>query len=251
MTAPFVHLYNDDARDARRLQVTALTMLGLLYALVAAAAAHWLPAWSLCVVAPIFIVRWMLATHELFHLRDETEVDGLTRLMPLLLTPLSIGYREHLSMHRGHHRSMATPQDPEYFQLRGTPLVGFINALTAPEQSFARWVAAHGVDRDLAMGALLRLVLFTLLAWGSGPAFPWYLLSARLAHGAAFFSFFYLLHRRGAEFGVYPLHLPPVVASTYAVLFGREALCATCHHDLHHAHPRVSATRLPELRESP
>jgi fatty acid desaturase len=249
-TIELTPLFNTE-QDARRLQATALFALALLYAHVALVVMAWLPAWSLLLSSPILIVRWMLATHELFHLRTEREVDPLTWLMPLLLTPLSIGYREHLVMHRGHHRLMATPEDPEYFQLRGNRFVGFLNALTAPEQVFFRWIAAHGVDAAFLLGAGLRCGLFVLLVWAMGPLFFWYWQPARLSHGSAFFSFFYLLHRRDAEFGVYPLRLAPAVSRIYAMFFGREALLATCHHDLHHAHPRVSALRLPQLRDSP
>jgi len=39
----------------------------------------------------------------------------------LVLTPFSLGYREMLDIHRQHHRQAATPEDSEYFQLRGPP----------------------------------------------------------------------------------------------------------------------------------
>lgn len=239
-------LFNNP-RDARRFQLKAMAVLMLLYGHLAAVILGWAPAWSLFISAPILVVRWLLGTHELLHLRTEREVDALTRLMPLLLTPLSIGYREHLAMHRGHHQSMATPDDPEYFQLRGNKLAGFLNALTAPEQSFLRWIAAHGADAELLVGAAIRLGLFATLAWLSGPWFLWYWIPVRLSHALAFFSFFYLLHRRGREYGVYPVKLPNWAARTYALLFGREALLATCHHDAHHRHPRVSALHLPDI----
>ena len=69
----------------------------------------------------------------------------------------------------------------------------------------------------------------------------------RLAFGLSYFKFFYALHRRGAEHGVYRVPLPPWGARVFSVLFGREALLATTYHDLHHRYPRVSAYRLPEI----
>lgn len=242
----FAALFNT-APDAKRFERSAGVLLTLLYLHVALTLIGWAPAWSLAISTPILVVRWMFAVHELFHLKSEREVGPLTRLMPLLLTPLSIGYREHLEMHRGHHRHMATPADPEYFQLRGNKFVGFVNALTAPEQAFVRWVAAHGLDRELVAGTLVRLVLFAALAWASGPLFLWYWVPVRLSHATSFFSFFYLLHRRGAEFGVYRTVFPRWAASIYSVLFGRETLLGICYHDLHHQQPRVAATRLPEI----
>ena len=154
--------YGSDA-DARRLTWTPLICYALLYGHVALAAMGWLAWWTLCFSAPILVVRWLLATHELMHLRSERKVDFVTRLMPLMLTPLSLGYREFLDIHRGHHRFMATPQDPEYFQLRGSKLRGLFNAMTAPEQAFLRWVLRKGVDAELVLGALLRCALFGLL----------------------------------------------------------------------------------------
>jgi len=75
--------------------------------------------------APILVVRWLLSVHELFHLRNDRQVDPITRLLPLILTPFSLGYRELLDIHRRHHRYAATPEDPEYYEIRGTRPVGF------------------------------------------------------------------------------------------------------------------------------
>ena len=69
----------------------------------------------------------------------------------------------------------------------------------------------------------------------------------RAAFGASYFAFFYALHRRGAEYGVYRVTLPAWGARLFVVLFGREALLATTYHDIHHDHPRISAVHLPEL----
>lgn len=242
-------LYNG-AADARRLTWTPLICYGLLYGHFALCLAAWLPMWTFCLSAPILVVRWMLATHELMHLRDAREVDPLTRLMPLLLTPLSLGYREFLDIHRGHHRYMATPADPEYYQLRGNKLQGLLNAMSAPEQAFWRWLKHKGVDAELIVGASIRCALFVLLMALTGWDFLWYWIPVRLAYGASYFAFFYALHRRGKEYGVYRITLPAWAARLFALLFGREALLATQYHDIHHAQPRISAFRLPEAAQA-
>lgn len=236
--------YGGDA-DARRLIRIPLICYALLYGHFTACVAGWLPLWTFCLSAPILVVRWLLSTHELLHLRGEREVDWITRLMPLMLTPLSLGYRELLEIHRGHHRHMATAQDPEYFQLHGSKLRGLFGAMTAPEQAFLRWVARKGVDAELVLGVLLRGALFALLWVLSGAAFWWYWIPVRLAYGASYFAFFYLLHRRGDEYGVYRVTLPGWFAQLFALLFGREALLATTFHDIHHCQPRISANNLP------
>ena len=242
-------LFNTDT-DARRLRRIGLACYGLLYGHVFVCMAGALPSWTLALSAPILVVRWMLSTHELFHLRRHDEVDIVTRLMPLLLTPFSLGYKEFQAIHRGHHEYMATPQDPEYFQIRGRPLAGFLNALTAPEQAFVRWLAREPVDAELVIGATCRLVLFAALLGLAGPVFVWYWLPTRLAFGASYFAFFYCEHRRGAEYGVYPMRLTAFQRRLFTVLFGREAMLATCYHHTHHHQPRVSAFRLPEVAEA-
>lgn len=239
-------LFNTDA-DALRLRRTGLLCYGLLYGHVAACLAGLLPAWTLALTTPILVARWMIATHELFHLRRHDQIDPITRLMPLMLTPLSLGYKEFLAIHGGHHRHMATPDDPEYFQIRGNPVTGFLNALTAPEQAFFRWVFRQPADAELLLGASARLLLFCGLAWTGPAVFLWYWLPTRLGFGLAYFVFFYCVHRRGGEFGVYPLRLPAPLRGAFTALVGREAMLATCHHDAHHLHPRVSAFRLPEV----
>lgn len=241
---PYTDLYNNEA-DARRLQGNALWAYGLLYGHVLLCVYAVLPEWTLLLSTPILIVRWLLGTHELFHLRDHKQVDLLTRLMPLLLTPFSLGYREYQSIHQDHHRYMASLDDPEYFQLKGSPVRGLLNAMSAPEQALSGWIGRERPDAELIFGAGLRGLLFICLAWFCGPVFFWYWLPARLAFGLAYFTFFYVEHRRGEAYGVYPLPLPERVRSLLSLIFGREAMLATCHHDMHHRYPRVSAYHLP------
>lgn len=238
--------FNHD-QDARRYTLITLVCYALLYGQFAFGLAGAIPLWTMCLTAPVLVVRWMFAQHELFHLRTAREVDPLTRLLPLMLTPISLGYKEYLRIHYGHHRHMATEDDPEYFQLRGGKISGFVNALTAPEQAFVRWVMRNPVDTELIIGTLLRLALFIGLVWIGGANFWWYWLPVRVAYGLAYFSFFYCLHRRGAEYGVYPIKLARWEQTVFGLLFGKDALLGTCYHDAHHRQPRVSAYRLPEV----
>ena len=241
--------YFSNAADVRRLTWTPFLCYILLYGHFALCLLAWLPFWTFCLSAPILVVRWLLSLHELLHLRSESEVDPITRLLPLMLTPQSLGYREFLKVHQGHHRYMATPDDPEYFQLRGSKLHGLFNAMTAPEQSFFRWLRRCGVDTELAIGALLRCALFVLLLTLSSGAFLWYWIPVRLSFGASYFAFFYALHRRGTEYGVYRITLPVWARRLFSLLFGREALLATLYHDIHHAQPRIGALHLHEVAQ--
>lgn len=234
--------------DARRYARAAAICNLAAYGHLLLAAAQWVPAWTLVLTVTILVPRWMIAVHELFHLRSEREVGWFTRLLPFVFTPLTLGYREQLATHRGHHRHMAVPEDPEYYQLQGGIARGLFNAFTAPEQMWFRWVAERGIDTPLARDTAIRLAFFTALVAATGTTFLWYLIPARIAFGASFFTFFYALHRRGPDYGVYPLDLPGPVARAATLLYGRDVVEATQHHDLHHAEPRVAARQLAGVR---
>lgn len=234
--------------DAVRLTREGLACTAAIYAHLLAAAAGWVPAWTLALSVPILVPRWMIALHELFHLRSEREVDPVTRFQPLLFTALSLGYRELLANHRTHHRFMVTPEDAEYYQIAGSPLAGLANAFSAPEQMWFRWVAAHGLDRRLAVETALRCALFVSLVAFCGGAFWWYWIPARITFGTSYFVFFYCLHRRGAAMDVYPLPLPAKLVAMLSVLYGRDVVQATVHHDVHHAQPRIAARDLAAAR---
>lgn len=150
--------------DARRLTIQSLAYNALIYAHFGIALAGIVPLWTMFLSAPVLVARWMLAPHELFHLRSEREVDFVTRMTPLMLTPLSLGYREFLDIHRRHHLYMATPKDPEYYQIRGSKLSGLLNAMAGPENAYFRWLGSKGMDRTLLLGSIIRLLLFMGLA---------------------------------------------------------------------------------------
>jgi len=243
---PAAYLITDG--DAEHFTRASLTALGLLYAHFFLALDGWLPYWTFLLAAPVLVARWMLSVHELFHLRTAEKVDPLTALLPLVLTPFSLGYREMLDIHRQHHRQAATPEDSEYFQLRGPPWLGLLNALSVPEQAWLRRLRSHGLDRPLLTGMLARLGLFAALAWVAGAAFWAYFIPVRLAFGLSNFAFFYCLHRQGDGFGTYPLSLPAWAGRVFGWILGEEAMLATCHHDMHHAHPRIAARHLAAAR---
>ncbi|HEX6827440.1 MAG TPA: hypothetical protein VF104_00520 [Burkholderiales bacterium] len=244
----FAHLFGTDG-DARRLTAVSLACNGAAYVHLFLAVWAWVPTWTLLLSIPVLVPRWMIAVHELFHLRSDREVDPVTRVLPFLFTFLGVGYRELLANHRSHHRHMATPLDAEYYQLRGSKLAGLLNAFSAPEQTWFRWVAENRIDGPLARQTLIRLALFLALIWSTGMTFLWYWVPARVAFGLGYFVFFYLLHRRGDEYGVYALVLPAALARAATLVWGRDVVEATLNHDIHHTQPRIAARRLAESRD--
>lgn len=238
--------FNRD-QDAQRYTRIMLVCYALIYGQFALGLAGAIPLWTLCITAPMLVVRWGFALHELIHLRAAPEVGPITRLLPLMLTPFSLGYKENRAHHQLHHQHMATPADTEYFQLQGNQTRGFVNALISPEQAFVRWVMRAPIDAELIIGVWLRLALFVGLVWLSGAAFWWYWLPVRLAYGLANYAFVYSLHRRGEAYGVFRTKLTAWQQTVFSLLFGKDALLGTCYHDVHHQHPRVSAYRLPDI----
>ena len=230
--------------DGVRLQRTILILTGLMYGHFALAAGQFLPFWTLLLTIPILMTRWMLAVHEIFHVCKPPQLDLVTRLLPMAFTPLALGFREFQNIHFRHHQYMCTPDDAEWFQIRGGYLSGFLNAVTSPDQALFRWVACRGIDRQLVGTLILQSTVFFGLIYLTGWNFLWYWIPARISYGVGSFVFFYMLHRRGKNFGVYALQLPAGLARIYALLFGNEALQVTCHHDLHHENPRIAGHAL-------
>ena len=238
------------ADEAPRYVFEGALYFGLIHAHLGLALAGLVPAWTMAVLLPIWMVRTMIGRHELIHLRSALHVDAFTRRWPVLamLTPLSAGYREYRDNHQLHHKYLLTERDPDLYQMRGSKLAGFLNVLTAPEQDLVRWVAAHGVDRDLVANVLMRGTFFVAVAAVSGPLFLWYWVPLRLTYAAALFIFTYGLHRRGDAEGTFAIPLGPVAIAAFVALFGRTAWQAVCNHDVHHADTRIAADRLDEAR---
>ncbi len=232
------------AVDAQRYQRTILVMTGIVFGQFALSVAGIIPFWAFLLTCPIVIPRWMLAVHELFHVKKPDELDAITRLLPMGFSPLVLGYREYREIHSGHHRFMCTEADPEWFQLKGGYFSGWLNATLMPERALILWVNTHGISKSLAWSQLIHLSLFCAMVYWAGWDFFWYWIPARLSYGLATFSFFYMLHRRGDQVGVYPVNMPLWAASVFCFLYGHEAYLATCHHDIHHKNQRIAAHAL-------
>ena len=62
------------AADAVRYKTQSLLWLAAIYVHTVVVLAGLLPLWSLVLSIAVFVVRWMLSTHELLHLRSACEV---------------------------------------------------------------------------------------------------------------------------------------------------------------------------------
>jgi hypothetical protein len=242
-------LYSEDA-EADAYVRQGVIYFALIHLQLACVLAGWLPLWSFPLIAPIWMARMMIGRHELIHVRKETQVDFFTRLWPVLamVTPFSAGFREYRLFHHRHHQYMLTGDDPDLHQIEGSLLNGWLQCLTSPEQTLIRWVMERGIDAALVRDVFLRALFFFAMAALCGRNFLWYWVPLRLTYGTALFLFSYVLHRRGARYGVFRIELPPVGVKLFCLLFGRVGWLAVCNHDLHHLNSNLSPLHLIEAR---
>lgn len=235
----------DDERDARGYLRRTVVLLLLVYALLALGLARLVPVWSFALALPLLYVRLALALHELMHLRSAARVTWFHRLAMIFDTPLGLGYREHRAIHLRHHRYAATPRDPELFQIRGSSLRAFANALACPERAAWRWWHERGISPALRREALVRAAAFACLAAVNPPVLLAYWVTLRLCVGCAGFVFHHVMHSRAGRLGTFAL--PPLPRGSLALaraLFGVEPVLIVSEHQAHHRRPDVRARDL-------
>ena len=120
--------------------------------------------------------------------------------------------------------------------------------MTSPEQTLVRWVNERGIDAQLVRQIVARAFFFFVVAALCGRMFLWYWLPLRLTYGASLFMFSYVLHRRGARYGVFRIELNRAGVALFVFLFGRTGWLAVCNHDVHHLNGNLSPLKLVEAR---
>lgn len=193
----------------------------------------------------IMVTRWLIAFHELFHLRSPDQLDFITRLQPIPFAPFNLGYREYREIHKGHHLNTATEKDPDAFHIRGGFVKAFLGSVTIHEQSVVRYISEHGLNRELVVMMLLRLSIFICLLLISPFAFLTWWLVLRVTYIINDFLFFHVVHYRGGQAGTFSLPLPVWLMYPFLLVYGFDVVYATMYHDTHHQHSLVAAKHLP------
>ena len=199
----------------------------------------------MALLTSVMVTRWMIAFHELMHLKKPHELDLLTRLLPIPFAPFNLGYREYQNIHMGHHQFTATTKDPEAFHILGGSVKAFIGALTQHEQASYRYIRSNGLSRELAVMMALRAALFFALLFAAPQAFLAWWLVLRLSYVVNDFVFFHLVHYRSGVAGVFPIPLPSYLVYPALLIYGSDVVYATMHHDIHHQHTRIAPKYLP------
>ena len=156
--------------------------------------------------------------------------------------------RDNVAITTDHHRFGATEEDPDAYHIRGQFLKVFLNAFTIPEQNFIRWVAASGMNFQLCLDLIIKLILLGTLAWLGGAKFLGFWLSLRLVDGMADIVFSRLLHHRQGKYGTFQLNLPDNLERLTRLIFGNSVINAIIDHDVHHQNPSIAVAKLASAR---
>lgn len=244
----YTEFYADNS-DAIEYQVKVILFTLSLYGCYAAFALELINVCWMAALSSIMVTRWMIAFHELLHLRKAEELDLITRLLPIPFAPLNIGYREYRNIHAGHHRYSAANDDPDAFHIQGGHLRALIGAFTLHEQQIIRYITSKGMSAELAVMVAIRLALFIALLIIAPYAFLAWWLVLRLTYIINDFVFFHLVHYRAGKYGTFPIPLPSLLRYPLIVIYGIDVVYATMHHDLHHKYPYIAAKHLPRAKQ--
>nr|WP_320166339.1 fatty acid desaturase [uncultured Methylophaga sp.] len=243
------NFYGVDVKEKNLMVIDHIFNNVMVYAHFWLVANSYLPLWTFILGVALYIPRWMITLHEFQHCFSPKDINVITRLNLLTLTPIQLGYSEMRDIHMRHHAYTATPRDPEYYHIKGSPVSGFINVFFSPEISVYYWLRDKKIDSEFIFGVSVRLLVFTSLIYFFGWMSIWYFLPVRLAYGSCLFFFSYWLHREKGEFGTFKINYPRWFKVLLILLYGRTLYFSVSHHDIHHDYPRVAGSKLEKARE--
>lgn len=242
-------LSKNSEREKQKLIIENIFYLSIIYLHYAIAVSGLAPLWTFCFLAPIFVARWMIGLHDIMHICKPQDVNVIIWFHLLILTPLSLGYREMRDIHMRHHAYTVTEHDPDLYHIQGNIFSAYLNVLFSPELSFYYWVKEKGVDKQLLQGILIRLILFMCLVYWLGWMSLWYFIPVRLAYGTGMFSISYPLHRKDKKYGTFQPRLANWLKESMRICLGNAAINTLYYHDIHHDYPKIQAVKLPEARQ--
>ena len=242
------HYYANE-RDATEYQYKNIAFTLGLYLVFFVFALDYIHLWLMIPISSILVTRWLIAFHELLHLKKADDLDWLTRVAPIPFSPLNLGYREYRQIHMGHHRHTAQQEDPDAFHIRGGHLKALLGSITQHEQASYRFVKQYGLSTELTTMLILRAALFVALLLVFGKTFLAWFLVLRITYIINDYIFFHLVHHRAGEFGTFKILLPTWLQYLLIVIYGFDVVYATMHHDIHHHNVRIAAKYLPRIAE--
>ena len=239
--------YHAGDREAQLYQFKLVAFTVIIYGCFVAHANEWMNVAWMAVIVSICVTRWLIAFHELFHLRNADQIDFVTRLQPIPFAPFNLGYREYREIHKGHHQHTASETDPDAFHIRGGFVRALLGSVTQQEQAVVRYIAEHGMSCELVVLMAIRLAIFIgLLLMSPAAFFAWWLV-LRVTYIISDFVFFHVVHYRAGQIGTFPVPLPTWLMHPLIVIYGFDVVYATMFHDTHHRYSRVAAKQLASV----
>lgn len=204
-----------------------------------------------CLFGVIALTRNFNALHEAFHADQRGGSFWIYgRILPIIIAPWQLGFRELKNNHIYHHRFDGKPGDPDLYLIEGSAFKAFLMALTQPEQSVFRYIKRKGLDRQLVLSLGLHggmwVSLCVITPWS---LFIIYNLVARFANTIVWWVFDYWLHQQYAYRFPSPLKPFNIIAIVWSSLFSRPNLNGVLYHYLHHRYPFVPDSRLASLQQ--
>lgn len=242
-------LSKNSEKDINELVFKDVVYIVLIYFHLWLAVEDFVPLWTFCIAAPMYVSRWMLGLHETFHLVNLQNTNLFIRLHMLITTPFSIGYKEQRDIHMRHHAYTLKDKDPDFYLVSGNFFTAFLKATLSPEIATYKWVRDNGMDKQLMLGMTFRFIIFLLFIWYLGWTSLWYFIPVRLAYAGSMFSITFLLHRKEGRYGTFTPYFGRFLEFIMQLYFGRAALNTLKYHDIHHDYPRIAERKLPEARD--
>ena len=238
-------------RDARRYALRFQALLLISTAIFISGGLGWLP---LFVAIPLLVVvyaRFVVVVHETTHCISPQQAPLLVRVMPALLGPIVVGFRESWYLHHRHHAELLGAKDPDRHMTDCGPIEGYLRAVLYPEY-FVWYQLAH---RGLEPGHLVEIVLrglswAVLLAWLPFSRWFWLWLTVRLTFGLSYFLLAWYLHRDGPKIGTFRKQWPAPLHAVLSLLGGRAAVNTLLYHDIHHHTASIDAEALHLVADS-
>ena len=239
---------DDDARRYIRHCAVAALLLAVGYVLFIA---EFISPLVLFAIVAVTLPRWIINLHELLHIRNDKQINsviGCLGISPIPLSLFTLSYKEIRQIHLAHHREPATSSDPDSYHIRGNFFLVIFNALTAPEQSFIRFLAVNGFNLQLGLHLLIKLLLLGILVGLGGAKFLWFWLFLRIVYGLGDIVFFRFVHHKQGKYGTFEIKCPDILSRWGERIFGETVIQATVNHDVHHQNSGIAARYLAMAR---
>ncbi|MFT4627831.1 MAG: hypothetical protein ACI8PZ_006521 [Myxococcota bacterium] len=231
--------------DLTRFHAYAFFMPLAIYGVLGLTVRYQLPWYVVLVLVGPALSRWSIAVHELFHLQPRPPI--WIRALPLPFSPINGGWAEHRAEHMGHHRHTATPEDSEWWRIRGGRLRSFIACLFVFEGVAYHHLRANGWRMDGWWA--FRILLFCSVFYMAGSSAFSFWAGLRLAYALQDWAFNHLLHYQHGEYGTFRMSFPAWLVGIGSFFYGSDTVNATMDHDIHHQFPNVAAWNLAQMRE--